>query len=111
MTNRTNDDRSKFMPIWRIIPAPRDLEAALLDYGHWAEILVRAGTAAEARMVAAAELGERSRPVANESAAGYSSIEDEKLYHVIRVTDPMAVFAGDTRRTGVLKADWRKGAE
>lgn len=99
------------MPIWRIFPAPRSREAALLDYGHWAEILVRAGTAAEARVVAAAELGDRSRPIANESAAGYSGIEDEKLYHVIRIAEPMADFAGDTRRTGVLKADWRTGTE
>jgi hypothetical protein len=97
------------MTTWRIIPAPRSREAALLDYGHWAEILVRAGSPAEARIVAAAELGDRSKPIANESAAGHSGIEDEKLYHVVRVADPNPAYASDTRRTGVLKADWQKG--
>lgn len=96
------------MPIWRITPAPRSLDAALLDYGHWASILVRAETAAEARLVAATELGDRSRPIANESAAGYCAIEDEKLYHVVRVMAPMPEFRGDRRRTGVLRADWRQ---
>lgn len=96
------------MPIWRIYPAPRDLKAARLDYGHWSEVIVRAESPAEARAVAAAELGDRSRPVANESAAGYAGLEDEKLFHVVRVTGGTRRYEADNRRTGVLKADWKK---
>lgn len=94
------------MPIWRITPAPRDLDAALLDYGYWSEVLVRAGSPARARVVAAAELGDRSRPIANESAAGYAALEDEKLYRVVRADEAAARFRDDRRREGVLKADW-----
>jgi len=96
------------MPIWQIKPAPRDLDAALLGYGHWSEVIVRADSAAEARVVAAAELGDRSQPIANESAAGGSGLEDEKLYHVVRMTQGVDRFRTDPRRKGVLQADWRK---
>ena len=89
------------MPVWRIVPVARDSTARWLDYGHWSEVLVCAPTAAQARVVAAAELKDRSEPIGNESAAGHAGLEDEKLYHVVRVED-----AYDGGPEAVLEARW-----
>ena len=96
------------MPVWKIIPVAREDEEAWLDYGHWTEVLVRAPTAARARVVAAAELHDRSRPIGNESAAGQAGLEDPKLYHVVRVQAGTRPFASDRRREAVLKAEGSK---
>jgi hypothetical protein len=93
------------LPIWRIFPVARDNEDAWLDYGRWTEVLVRAATAARARVVAAAELQDRSGPIGNESAAGYAALEDPKLYHVVRVDGGTRWCAEDRRRERVLKAE------
>lgn len=98
------------MPLWRISPAPRDLESARLDYGQWSEVIVRAGTAAEARILASRELGDRSKVIGNETAAGYSGLEDEKLYHVVRLgKEAEKAYKSDKRCEGVLRADWSLG--
>jgi hypothetical protein len=94
------------MPTWKITPAAREGEDAWLDYGRWTEVIVRAPTAARARVVAAAELHNRSAPIGNESAAGYAALEDPKLYHVVRVNGGARRYAEDRRREGVLKAEW-----
>lgn len=100
------------MPLWRISPAPRDLESARLDYGRWSDVIVRAETAARARVLAAAELDDRSRVTGNETAAGYAGLEDEKLYHVVRLgSDVEKAYPSDRRREGVLRADWRTDGE
>lgn len=75
------------MPVWRIVPAAIDISAAWLDYGRWSEVVVRAPTAARARVFASAALDDRSEPIGNESSAGYASLESEKLYHVVRIQD------------------------
>lgn len=96
------------MPLWQISPAPRDLESARLDYGRWSEVIVRADTAAEARILASRELGDRSRVTGNETAAGYAGLEDEKLYHVVRLGDEAErAYKSDKRREGVLSAHKR----
>lgn len=96
------------MPLWRISQAPRDLESARLDYGRWSAVIVRADSAARARVLAAAELDDRSGVTGNETAAGYAGLEDEKLYHVVRLgRDIENAYASDTRREGVLRADWQ----
>jgi hypothetical protein len=90
----------------------RDNADAWLDYGRWTEVTVRAATAARARVVAAAELRDKSTSIGNESAAGYAALEDPKLYHVVRVDGGTRRYAEDRRREGVLKAEWtnaRKG--
>jgi len=94
------------MPIWRITPAPRNLESARQDYGRWSEVIVRASSAARARIVAATELADLTHPVANESAASGGGLQDEKLYHVARIADGAGRFRDDCRSEGVLKADW-----
>jgi len=94
------------LPIWRIFPVTRDAEDAWLDYGRWTEVTVRAATAARARVVAAAELHDRSAPIGNESAAGYAALEDPKLYHVVPVDGAPRRYAEDRRLEGVLNADW-----
>ena len=91
------------MPVWKIFPVAREASARWLDYGHWSEVLVRAATAARARVVASAELKDRSEPVGNESAAGHAGLEDEKLYHVIRVDG-----ADDAGPEAVLEAHWKQ---
>ena len=96
------------MPIWRITPAPRNLESARLDYGRWSEVIVRASSAARARIVAAIELADLTQPVANESAASGGGLQDEKLYHVARVSGAAGRFREDSRSEGVLKADWMR---
>jgi hypothetical protein len=90
------------MPVWRIFPVARESSARWLDYAHWSEVIVRAPTAARARVVASAELKDRSEPIGNESAAGYAALEDEKLYHVVRV-EP----ADDDGPEAVLEARWK----
>jgi hypothetical protein len=90
------------MPVWRIFPVAKQTSARWLDYPHWSEVLVRAPTAARARVVASAELKERSEPVGNESAAGYAALEDEKLYHVVRVE-----HADSEGPEAVLEARWK----
>lgn len=100
------------MPLWQISPAPRDLESARLDYGRWSDVIVRADTAAEARILASRELGDRSRVTGNETAAGYAGLEDEKLYHVIRLGEEAEkAYESDKRRAGVLKADRAAGGD
>lgn len=91
------------MPVWRIFPVTRFTSARWLDYDHWSEVLVRAPTAARARVIASAELNDRSEPIGNESAAGHAGLEDEKLYHVVRVED-----ADDDGPDAVLEARWKQ---
>lgn len=91
------------MPVWRIFPVTRPTSARWLDYERWSEVLVRAPTAARARVIASAELKDRSEPIGNESAAGYAALEDEKLYHVVRVED-----ADDAGPDAVLEARWKQ---
>ena len=96
------------MPIWRIVPAVREDASAWLDYRRWTEVIVRAETAARARVVAAAELNDRSGPTGNESPAGQAGLEDPKLYHVARLTAGIRQYASDPRREGVLEAEWAR---
>ena len=96
------------MPIWRIVPVVSENDAAWLDYGRWTEVVVRATTAARARVVAAAELHDRSRRTGDETSAGYAGLEDPKLYHVVRLTSGTRRYASDPRREGVLKAEWTR---
>ena len=94
------------MAIWRIVPAPRDVEAALLGFGHWEEVIVRAASAAQARVVAASELGDRSRPIGNESAAGHAGLEDKNVYRVVEVSSQNIGGEPADGREGVVKAVW-----
>jgi hypothetical protein len=67
---------------WSITPAADPDDPRWLDHERWHEVVVRAETAAMARRVAARHLAPHPPEVGNESEAGRTGFEDEKLYHV-----------------------------
>jgi hypothetical protein len=73
------------MSLWMIEPIAASGDSRWLDFPHWAEVAVRAPTAAQARLVAG-EMEKRlladATPVGNESHSFRSGFEDEKLYWV-----------------------------
>jgi hypothetical protein len=81
------------MRLWMIEPVAGRADTRWLDHPPWAEVVVRAQTAAQARLAAAemeAGLVADSTPVGNESLEFRSGFEDEKLYRV-RPLDPREV--------------------
>lgn len=78
------------MPFWLIRPVAEPDDPRWLDHAVWAEVIVRAESAAQARMSAADEI--------EAPTEGRSGFDDEKLYWVRRLDDaeaaPFAGFAG-----------------
>jgi len=76
------------MTLWKLLPAAPEGSSYWLDHRVWKEVVVRATSAAEARLVAA-EMERRQAddhvPVGNESHSFRSGFEDEKLYWVKRL--------------------------
>lgn len=73
------------MPLWTIDASAVAEDSRWLDFPIWAEVVVRAPTAAQARLVAAAmEAKEIADPttVGNETLSFRSGFQDEKLYRV-----------------------------
>lgn len=79
------------MILWKIEPVAQRGDPRWLDHPVWEEVVVRAPTAAEARVLAAG-LERREQPegrsLGNESQSFSSGFEDEKLYGVRRI-DPV----------------------
>lgn len=76
------------MPLWSIEPAAVAEDSRWLDFPIWAEVLVRAPSPAQARLVAAAmeaELIGDPTTVGNETLSFRSGFQDEKLYRVREV--------------------------
>ena len=73
------------MTLWKIEPIAVAADSRWMDFPIWADVIVRAPSAARARLVAAAmearELAD-STPVGNETLTFRSGFEDEKLYRV-----------------------------
>ena len=73
------------MTLWAIEACAVAEDTRWLDFPIWAEVVVRAPTAAQARLVAAgleeAIIGDET-PTGNESLTFRSGFQDEKLYHV-----------------------------
>ena len=73
------------MTLWKIEPIAVAADSRWMDFPIWADVIVRAPSAARARLVAAAmearELAD-STPVGNETLTFRSGFEDEKLYQV-----------------------------
>ena len=115
--NRTGERES--MPIWKIEPAAGADDPRWLDSVRWHEVVVRADSPAMAIAVAARELGARDHGIGNESPAGRTGLEDEKLYHVRRLapTDEPAQDDGSSSEPRVISAvgadaateEWRIG--
>ncbi|GAB4391414.1 MAG: hypothetical protein Tsb0032_03080 [Kiloniellaceae bacterium] len=76
------------MNLWMIAPAAPLNDSRWLNFPQWTEVVVRAQTAAEARMLAGRmeqRLDADLTPTGNESHPFRSGFEDEKLYHVRRL--------------------------
>jgi hypothetical protein len=74
------------MPVWRLVPAAAASDPRWQDRTIWAEVIVRADTAAEARLQAAQlEYDPTAPPVGNESLGFRSGFDDEKLYSVLQI--------------------------
>jgi len=74
------------MPLWKFVPAARRSDPRWQDREPWYEVVVRAETAAMAR-VTASGLDRPRGPdhVGNESIGFRSAFDDEKLYWVERI--------------------------
>lgn len=73
------------LPLWRLTPAAELDDPRWLDHRPIPEVLVRARTAAEARVLASETSQSNSAgAVGNESANNHSRLLDEKLYRVDR---------------------------
>lgn len=73
------------MTLWLITPSAGSEDTRWLDFPIWTEVVVRAPSAARARLLAAqmeAEMTADVPPPGNESLAFRSAFEDEKLYRV-----------------------------
>ncbi|WP_193369720.1 hypothetical protein [Pelagibius marinus] len=73
------------MTLWLITPSARYGDSRWLDHPIWLEVIVRAPSAARARLLAAKmEAGQiaDATPVGNETHTFHSAFQDEKLYQV-----------------------------
>jgi hypothetical protein len=95
------------MALWRIVPVTDKDDARWLDHPIWAEVVVRAPTAAHARIMAAdmerKELAGEA-PAGNESHSFSSGFEDEKLYLVRRIDPEEEPELDEEGRAGVVRA-------
>ncbi|MEX2451487.1 MAG: hypothetical protein WD407_11580 [Rhodospirillales bacterium] len=73
------------MALWKILPVAPKKDPRWLGRPVWKDVVVRAPTSADARLVAA-DMERRempdSPPLGNESPISRSGFEDEKLYNV-----------------------------
>jgi hypothetical protein len=102
--------RRKNMPVWRIYPVARPGEPVWQGRKIWKEVLVRASSAAMARMIA----GELDRPAqrhrkGNESLCFRSGFDDVKLYWVVRLD--RSPLDDRCEQEGVLRAVTDDGRE
>jgi hypothetical protein len=76
------------MALWSLDASAVAEDSRWLDFPIWADVVVRAPTAAQARLVAAAmeaaEIGDPTT-VGNETLSFRSAFQDEKLYRVRQV--------------------------
>lgn len=71
------------MPLWKIEPAASPDDPRWLDHEMWREVVVRAPTAALARLEAGKlESDPVVPPTGNELPSSRTAFEDEKLYQV-----------------------------
>lgn len=77
---------SRPAPLWRVLPHADPDDGRWQDHPVWAEVVVRAGSAAEARLAAARVLDRpRAAPAGNGCPSHASGFADEKLYWVHRL--------------------------
>lgn len=99
------------MRVWRITPVAHDGDTRWQDHPIWQEVVVRAETAAMARLLAgrmeAAEAGD-APPTGNESASGDTAFDDIGLYRVTEIDSAEAAELGTDGPREVLRAVKRR---
>jgi hypothetical protein len=94
------------MAYWLITPATGADDPRWQDRKRWPEVIVRADSAAAARLAARElESAGKGPPSGNEWPSGRSGFDDEKLYLVRQIEpsgDLMLAFHGE----GVVSAIW-----
>ena len=97
------------MRVWRIVPVTPASDPRWQDHRIWREVLVRAESAAMARLLASElESGGRAVGVGNETLKSRSAFDDEKLYWVMEADiDPAEATGGP----GVLSAEPLEGEQ
>lgn len=98
------------MPLWRLVPHADPEDARWLDHPIWEEVVVRADSAAQARLLAAGLEEDPARPPAgNECPSGKSGFADEKLYWVREVANADALVYADAPGPVIAAALARPG--
>lgn len=103
---RAGKERRDALPLWRIHPVAQPTDSRWQGRRIWAEVIVRAQSAAMARLIAS-KLDEPPVPsrIGNETLCFRSGIEDEKLYWVRRLsTDEAFRHEKEDRGAGVIAA-------
>ena len=76
------------MALWRLTPVAEAHDGRWQDRRIWREVIVQAGSAAQARLLAAELEADPREPLSgNESPSFRSGFLDEKLYRVDRAGD------------------------
>ena len=92
------------MRVWKIVPVTPATDPRWQDHRIWREVLVRAETAAMARLLASElETSGRKVGIGNETLKSRSAFDDEKLYWVMEADIDPGDGAGEGR--GVLRAE------
>ncbi|WP_119458355.1 hypothetical protein [Rhodospirillaceae bacterium SYSU D60014] len=93
------------MILWRIAPVADPRDSRWQDRRIWREVIVRAPSAAMARLIAGRlETNPDRPPVGNESPAFRSGFTDEKLYWVARLSTAEAAAVGEGGAYGIVRA-------
>jgi hypothetical protein len=80
------ETKERDMALWRLTPNADATDGRWLDHRRWAEVVVRADTAGEARNLAAALEAEDAPPgVGNETPTFEAGLSDDKLYRLQRI--------------------------
>ncbi len=93
------------MPLWKITPVAAADDPRWQDRKIWSQVIVRAPTAAMARVLASELERDPTLPqVGNESLDFQSAFQDEKLYWVEQLPDSTAArFGGEDGPMGIVE--------
>lgn len=93
------------MPLWKLAPAAAADDPRWLDHAMWSQVVVRAPTAAMARVLAGQLERDPDAPsLGNESHDFKSAFDDEKLYWVEELPDAAASrYAGENGPLGIVE--------
>ncbi len=96
------------MPLWRFIPVADKFDSRWQDRCIWHDVVVRAPSAAFARLVAdSAEERLARGAVGNETSTSRGGFADTSLYWVQRVPkDEVEAYGGEAGPTAIVTKGW-----